>query len=206
MIILTADLATCTGYAYGRPDRMPFVSATRAPKSGEELGVFGAHYFKFFRGLLDHLQAMLEPDEVIHVLFEAPILPPAKWDEKKKRMVNVTTIQTIRRLHSLGVILESVCEMHSAPTIVREASLKTIKRELTGSGNADKADMIVAARRAGVTLPEGPEAADGADAFAIWILGCKHWAPQHYDYWLRKIHGQGGSQERMSAAEARRLL
>lgn len=205
-IFATFDLATQSAVCYGRADTMPVVEVVRAPGAGDNYAEFGAFYWRFFNRILDKLAALLEPDEFILVGFEAPILPRPKWDDKQQKMVMMTNLATTRKLGSLGVMLEAACELHSAHIETRECNVKSAKVQLTGRGDASKLEMVYAARRAGIILPPGDEAKDGADAFAVFVQAVRYWAPQHYEAWLKRIHGQGRGQERMSAAEARRLL
>lgn len=207
MIIIGADLASSTGLCFGRPDTTPTVQVIRAPVTHEDLGKWGAFFVRAFMRLLDQLAERLEPGEGILLNYESPVLIEKKWDKEKMRMVGGNPIVTTRKLQGLGMILETVCEMHPAPTMIYECHLSTIKKTLTGSGKATKEEMVLAARRAGVSLPEGAEAFDAADALGAWVLAIQHHAPEHYDMWLRKIHGgHGAPQLRLSAKEARRLL
>lgn len=205
-ILIGLDLASSTGLCFGRPDTTPAVQVIRAPVTHEDLGKWGAFFVRAFTRLLDQLAERLEPGEGILLNYESPVLIEKKWDKDKMRMVGGNPIVTTRKLQGLGMILETVCEMHPAPTDIYECHLSTIKKTLTGSGKAEKSQMVLAARRAGISLPEGREAFDAADSFGAWVLAIQHHAPQYYDYWLRRIHGQGAGQQRMSAAEARRLL
>lgn len=206
MIIVGADLATQSGLCFGRPDTTPRVIVTRAPITGDNYGPWGAHYWTVFNRLLDQLAEQLGPEETILINYEQPVTIEKRWDKDKQRLVGGNPITTTRKLQFLGPFLETVCELHPAPTQVFECHLSTIKKTLTGSGKADKADMVQAARRAGIELPEGSEAYDAADSFGAWVLAIQYHAPEFFDFWLRRIHGRSLGQERMSAAEARRLL
>lgn len=183
MIIVGLDLATRSGICYGRPDTTPVVQVVRAPVSGDDLGLFGAFYVRFFTGLLDQLCARLEPEEDILVNYEAPVLP----------RTGMTQIATTRKLQSMGVLVEAVCHMQAEARAikidVRECYVASIKKELTGKGQADKGLMVLAARRAGIALPDGDEAFDGADAFGAWLLAIRHQAPAHQSYWDRRLYG-----------------
>lgn len=192
MIILALDLATQSGACYGRPDSTPHATTVRAPVTGDNYGLFGRFYWDFFNATLTQLAARLEPDERILVAYEAPILPTPRFDKKLGKMVGGTQLATTRKLHALGVLLETACEIHPAPIDVREAHVASIKRELAGSGNADKAAMIFVARRAGISLPDGNEAMDAADSFGLWILAIRHHAPEHSAAWDRRIHSGNG--------------
>jgi len=190
MIILGMDLATQTGVCFGRPDTTPTCRVYKAPSTGEDLAAFGAYYWRTFNALLDQLESRLEPGESILVNYESPWLMKASWDPEKKKMVERTNINTTRKLQGLGVLLETVCELHPAPIKVHECNILSVKKELAGKGRAEKADMVIAARRAGIQLPEGSEAYDAADAFGCWLLAIRHKAPQHSPAWDRRINGQ----------------
>ena len=210
MIVLGLDLATSTGACYGRPDTVPEVEVVRAPASGEDYGLFGDFYLTFFERILTDLGQRLEPGETLLVNYEAPILPPPRWDPIKKRVVVLTTVQTTRKLHFLGTLLEAMCRrlarMFGWAIDCRECMIQAIKNELTGKRNATKTDMIFVARRLGVRLPPGPEAGDGADALGAWLLALRHHAPQDARRWDALLYGRSAPQERLSAAEARKLL
>lgn len=190
MIILGLDLATATGYCYGRPNETPVAGTVRAPSTGNDLGAFGAFYWKFFSQTIGRLVGELDPDEHLLVNYEAPILPEKRWDPERKKMTGGTTVETTRKLQSLGVLLETVCEMHAGPIEVCECYISSMKKELTGKGRADKGMMVLAAQRAGIQLPSGDEAFDAADAFAAWRLAVRHKAPEFSPAWDRRVYGQ----------------
>lgn len=194
-IICTFDLATQSGRCYGRPDSTPVADAVRAPVTGDDYGAFGKFYWSVFNQTLDQLQARLEPEERILVAYERPILPMPRLDKKTGRMTGQTSLETTRKLHSLGVLLETVCAIRveqGALIDVREAHVASIKNELAGSGKADKAAMVFVARRAGIALPSGSEAMDAADAFGLFLLAVRMWAPEHSPAWDRRIHSGAG--------------
>lgn len=192
-IFVGADLASSAGLCYGRPNTVPFATAIRAPVSGKDLGLWGGFFWRAFNGLFDQLERRLEPDEGIVVNYESPILPVARWDKTLGKMTGGTNIETTRKLQGLGMILETVIDIrvndHGSKIEVYECNLKTMKRELGGSGSADKASMVFAARKIGIVLPDGPEAMDAADGVAAWLLAVKHKAPEHYEFWLKRLHG-----------------
>lgn len=191
MIIVGADLATASGLCFGRPDQTPVVKALRAPVTGEDYGLFGAYYWRAFRSVLAPLAADLRPGERILVNLEAPILPRPKWNKAEGRMEGQTQLATTRKLHSLGVLLETVCtlmrEDEGVPVDVYECHLTTLKKELAGHGGAAKADMVFVARRAGIVLPPGKDAEDCADGFAAWILAMRLHAREHQPMWDKRI-------------------
>jgi hypothetical protein len=176
------DLATQTGFAYGRPDTTPHCGTVRAPSSGKDLGAFASFYMNYFRNLVYSLQARSVDHEEIIFCYEAPLLP-----EK-------TTIETTRKLHGLGLLLEGIVAEAEDETPgkfkIFECYLGTIKKELAGSGKAEKADMVFAARRAGISLPEGAEAQDAADALGAWLVAIRKCGTRaEQNYWDRRVHG-----------------
>lgn len=192
MIVVGADLATSSGICYGRPDTTPHATAIKAPSSGVDLGAWGAFYWTYFNTLFDQLGERLEPGELILVNYESPILPEKRFDKAQQKMVGGTNIQTTRKLHSLGLMLETVANVRNerGPVLidVRECHLSSIKKELGGSGSSNKDAMVYVARRSGISLPEGEEAKDAADAFGAWLLAIRHHAPRpERDYWDRRI-------------------
>lgn len=210
MLVCGLDLATSTGACYGRPDTVPVIEVVRAPASGEDYGLFGDFYLTFFERLIADLGRQLEPGETLLVNYESPILPPPKWDPVLKRVIVLTKVQTTRKLHFLGTALEAICQRLARRNgwliDCRECQIQAIKNELTGKRNATKTDMIFVARRLGLQLPPGPEAGDGADALGAWLLALRHHAPEQAKIWDARLYGRSAPQERMTAAEARRLL
>lgn len=204
-IIIGLDMASCTGVCYGRPNTIPLAEATRAPVTGKDLGPWGAHFFRYFTALLDRLHERLQPGEEIFLVYESPVFVRDRWDPVQQKMVGQSNIWTTRKLQSLGTILEAACEMHVAPTKVYEVNLKTIKKQLTGSGRAEKGAMVAVARKLGVVLPPGDEAMDAADAVGAFLIGCKAVEPSSFAYWNQRLHS-GGRLETLSAVEARDLF
>lgn len=185
-MILALDLGTSTGAAFGRGDALPTVLSFQMPASGDDVGAFLAH----FRDVLVQLIGRIDPDFVI---FEAPILPQPKasikWVGGKPVAVveNTTNLMTTRKLQGLAGMLEVICRDLELP--VYETHLGTMKKALTGKGNAEKGDMLRQARALGLQLSAGSEAFDEADAFAAWLVGVHHGAREHRDYWDRRIFG-----------------
>lgn len=213
MIILAFDLATRTGWCIGRPQDTPAVGAARPEASGVDYGPFGDFYLTLFDQLLCSALQACRLGEEIMVIYEAPILPRPRLETDartgKVSMKVLTTVQTTRKLGFLGVALESIClrlaRTASCPIIVRECQIQAIKNELAGHTKADKGEMVLAARRAGIMLPTGDDAMDAADAFGAWLIGVRKWAPEHRAAWDRRLFSPGG-QERLSATEARDLF
>lgn len=210
MILVGADLATTTGWCYGRPDETPQAFAVRGPSGGDDYGPYAAFYMDFFENQLQRLAAGCGFGQPIKVCYESPILPQPVYDPEKRRVVARTSIATTRRLHFLGPLLEGVClrtcDRTGVAIEVVECQIQKIKRELAGFSGAAKSDMVFAARRAGIVLPAGEEAKDAADAFGAWITAQREFAPQHTPMWDRRLFAPPQGQERLSAAEARKLF
>lgn len=210
-IYVGGDLASRSGIAYGRADTTPAVEVVQAPVCGDDLGRWGAFWWRYFHGLLTKLCDRLDPGEDILVAYEAPVVIEKTWDAEKGRMVGGNPLVTTRKLQGLGLIFETVChvvaEERGVVIDVRECHLSTIKKALTGNGRADKSALVLVARRCGINLPSGKAAYDGADGFGAWILAVRLHAPrEHADAWDRRIHSGPRGQERLSAREARELL
>ena len=193
MILVGADLATASGLCAGRPDTTPHATAVRGPSCGDDLGIYGYFFWKYFNTYFQALERRLEPGEGIVSLHEAPIMPRPKWDEEKRKLVSMTTIQTTRKLQGLGMIYETVIQYRieelKSPIQAFEANLITLKNELAGHSKAKKSDMILVARRAGIDVGDDEESGDRADGFAAWLLNVRYQAPRKdRDYWDRRVH------------------
>ena len=156
--IIALDLATCTGIAIGEPDEIPVLSHHRLPSTGPDIGRFLDAGDDWFRRLLaKHLPTL--------VVFEAPVLP------------QTTQIATVRKLHGLAGVIEMVC--YRTGVEVAEVHLQSVKKALTGKGNAKKPDMVAACRAYGFD----PKVDDEADAFGAWLLTVRTRYPQCAHAW-----------------------
>lgn len=184
----------------------------KAPASGVDYGEFGEFYEDFFASKLTQACGMAAEGEEILVIYEAPILPHPRLEKDprgKTVMKILTTVATSRKLGFLGVMLETVARRVARnmrrPIEVFECQIQAIKNELAGHTRADKGEMVLAARRAGIALPSGDDAMDAADSFGAWLIAVRKRAPQHRAMWDRRLFSTVG-QERMSAVEARDLF
>ncbi len=185
----------------------------RPPASGVDYGVFGEFYLDFFGAKLSAVCQAAAHGEPVKIAYEAPIVPHPRLERDAKSgkvtMKVLTTVQTTRKLGFLGVALEAAARtcarLYDREIEVRECQIQAIKNELAGHTRADKAEMIYAARRAGIALPTGNDAMDAADSFGVWLIGVRKWAPEHRAMWDRRLFSATG-QERMSATEARDLF
>ncbi len=191
-MIIAFDLATSTGFAIGEGATSPRVGAIRGPSTGDDVGAF-LQYFRDFFGsmIIPEAKAAQAEGRTVYVVFEAPVNPPAKYNPVTRRVEQGTSIMTTRKLQGLAGVLELVCvdlKRAGFPVVVKEAHLQTIKKELTGSGRAEKGDMVLAARNAGIDISPGDEGQDEADAFGCWLLGIRYFAPQHQSRWDRILY------------------
>lgn len=186
-MIVGLDLATSTGFAYGDGSGRPHVAALKMPSTGKDVGTF----LVFFRDFLFNLVERLSRETRVVVVFEAPILPTARKDDPFGAQTN---IMTTRKLQGLAGVVEMVVldlKRMGRDVSCFETHLGTIKKELAGHGRAEKGDMVLAARRAGITLSNGKEGEDEADAFGAWLVGLRYHAPQHLALWDRVL-GRAG--------------
>jgi len=194
-MILGLDLATSTGFAHGGGETLPVVGALRLPSTGDDVGAFLAAFRDWLSPLVVRLESIAAAEgRDLVVIFEAPILPKPRWDPVKRKWAESTNLMTTRKLQSLAGVVELVChDMVEAGrgVVCREAHLQTVKKELTGHGRAEKGDMVLAARRAGIDLSPGDEGQDEADAFGVWLLGIRYHAPEYQATWDRRVHGGG---------------
>lgn len=155
---------------------MPELTSWKMPDTGDDVGTF----LLFHRKKLELLIERIVPTQIV---MEAPILPPAKYDSVKRRVVQFTTLATTRKLQGLAGITEMVAVEKGIP--ICEVGGSTVKKELGGSGKADKADMMAVARKVGLA----PKVHDEADAFGVWIVAVRYFAKKHSPYWDRKLYG-----------------
>ena len=185
-MIVGLDLATSTGFAYGDGFGKPHVGALRMPSTQEDVGTFLVFFRGFLFPLLHRLgEAARDRGETVTVVFEAPLLLNQ----------GETNIATTRKLQGLAGVVEMVVvdlKGIGLPIICREVTLSTVKRELTGNGRAEKGDMMVAARAAGITLSPGKEGEDEADAFGVWIVGIRNFSPEAAARWAHVGRKTGG--------------
>lgn len=133
------------------------------PSTGEEVGPFLSHFDRWLHVKLETVRPDL-------VGFEAPILSGRG-----------THIMTSRKLQGLAGLVEMQCYRHGIE--VQEVGLQTVKRELAGTGRAEKHQMRAAARSFGLTISEGFEGSDEADAFGVWLVAVRCNRPQHAPRW-----------------------
>lgn len=165
--LFTLDLATRTGWASAPPD-VPTTGDVRHgvklfPSTGDDVGAFLDAYDTW-------INDMLTVEKTGLVVFEAPILSSGKMN-----------VSTSRKLMGLAGHTELVCRRRGIPC--REVNISTVKKELAGTGHADKGLMISAARAEGFDVVDD----NAADACGIWKWALNVYTPDHY----KRLFGMG---------------
>ena len=146
-VVLALDLATNTGWAL-RSANGQIVSGTISFRPSRYDGG-GIRYLRF-RSWLDNIAADVGGIGVIH-------------HEEVRRHVSTDAAH----VHGgLLATLTSWCEQHSIP--YQGVPVGTIKRHLTGKGNADKQAVIAAIRERGFSPADDNEA--DAIAILLWAI------------------------------------
>lgn len=153
-VLAAFDLASRrTGVCVGDGRGLPHADTWEFVQARDDLGLMLDQFH-------DRLEALLD-DGVAAVIYEAPVLVSQRDNLLK-----------LRKLYSLGPHLEWVCRTRGIPC--HELTIYDVKYELTGSKQAEKADMVRAARKVGLGLPPGELAEDAADAFGAWLYLLRH--------------------------------
>lgn len=198
-MLLGLDLATTTGWCAGDGSSLPSLGSFTMPKVTHDLGDFADFYFRWLHGKITELQMEADIEtqagtygarsadrKSLIIVFEAPILPGARYDPEKNRMVQQTNIATTRKLQGLAFVTEMVARQRNC--LAEECSLSTVKKEVGGGGKADKADMMAVAKKCGLNPPTH----DAADAFGVWILAMRAYARQYQHAWDKKLYSGRG--------------
>lgn len=197
-IIVGLDVATRCGFCHGDGRVVPTAGHYEGLGAGDDL----APYFRAFRnwlvGMLTEQMRRAEASGTrVVVIFEAPVFPKPFLKTipgRKPQIIQHASIKDRRRLYGLVSIVELVCGDLGISCF--EASVGELKKELAGRGDADKADMVRAARRMGVAiskLPNGDDVHDEADAVAAWKIGIRYYARQHLERWDRALYSSAGA-------------
>ncbi len=151
--ILALDLGTTTGWALSLPDRSVTHGYVSFKPQRFEGG--GMRYLRF-RRWLDELLATTAPSSGVSGL-------DAVYFEEVRRHLGVDAA------HAYGgflATLTSWCEHQKIP--YQGVPVGTIKRHVTGKGNAGKSEMVSAMRSRGYVLADDNEA--DALAVLVWAL------------------------------------
>lgn len=187
-MILALDLATNVGACFGVGVSVPNLTSTRLPSTGEDVGAFLVAHEDWFRGLIAEVQPT-------RVLFEAPVLPRAKFNKFKNRVEGGVSLITSRKLQGLAGMTEVVCTRLGLPC--HEVQPAEAKQALAGKGNAKKWEMVAGARLLGLDpktyIVDGEEASDEADASGVWLHGLISTKPALGEVWAQRLRLARGS-------------
>lgn len=200
MQFLALDLATSTGWCHGDGSSDPSLGTLTLTNTGDDLGPFFDQFFRWLHAKISDLiaEGQLETTEGsfgsrlvrtgdILVTLEAPILPAARFDPKTGRMKATTNPATTRKLQGLAGVVEMVC--HQRNVACEETYIASVKKALAGTGNAAKVDMMAAAQGCGLKPPTH----DAADAFGIWLLQIRTYAPEYRGIWDKRLYRSFGA-------------
>ena len=177
---LALDLATQTGICFGAADtgEIPTLDHFRLPSTGDDVG-------RFLAAFEDHILSLLEKVEPSLIIFEAPVLPRAKYNPVKKKVEGGVSLITTRKLQGLAGELERVAFRQGLECA--EVQPSQVKQAMTGKGNAKKPDMVRACRAFGLDphtyTHNGEDASDEADAFGVWLCALRLRHPTHAGRW-----------------------
>lgn len=172
--VLGLDLAPgLSGWCAGNGESIPTAWAFRLPSVETDLG----EMLEAYSAVLDGLLADFAPELVV---YESPILTP--YDK----------LWSIRRIYSLGGETERLCR--SRGVRYKEVGLQKVKKELAGSTQAKKADMVRCATKLGITLPPTKEEGrqDAADAVGCWLVGLRDLRPAVSSVWDSALYSNRG--------------
>ena len=181
--LLTFDLATCTGWCWGTGATLPTVGhiVLPSPSNGARGPMFLA-FARFLTGKIGELRADGSP---VAVGFEQPILPRPFM--KLGKIVYPTNIQVTLVLQGLAAVAELICE--DLGVECGYVDVTAAKKELAGFGGAAKDDMVYVARKVGLTI----NVHDEADAFAVFLVGLRHYNPAASREFDRLIYSSRGA-------------
>lgn len=172
MSIFAADIATTTGWAFGDAGDKPQHGTFTCPSTGEDLGRYGYAYIQWLTQKLRELRPKL-------LVYESPVLPPAKFDKEKGRVVQGTNIVTLRKLYGLVMATEIVALSEGVPC--EEITAGQWRKEFLGQfyprgGTRDelKRAAIAVCRMQGWE----PNGSDDAEALGIWTVATRTRNPQ----------------------------
>lgn len=148
MNILTLDLATRTGWAYG-----PGSQRLTKPQAFGAVDLNGASTPAKWANLLDWLGAQFQVMRPDLVVFEAP-LPPAAQKHAN----------TARFLWGLCAATEIICYRWSIKCQEQDAS--TVRKRLIGHGRPSKEDIVSWCRARGLVIDDH----NAADAVTLWYF------------------------------------
>jgi hypothetical protein len=157
--VLALDLASVTGFAFGKPGDVPKFGSIRFVSKGASR----AACYRQFRGWMDRVVTKRKPKLIV---YESPAVPSI--------MAGKTNIDTIKVLMGLAENLEEFCYDRVE---LREASVSQVRSHFIGQNLKSKiAKPMVKAKchERGWMC----ETTDESDACALWDYQCCWLAPE----------------------------
>lgn len=185
--VIALDLATCTGWVIGDGSGIPAHGYLDLPPPVD--GDRGPMFSALRSFLIREIEQLQAKGFQVAVAFEQPILPKAfiKWVNGRPMIIYPTTIETTLLLQGLAAIAEQVA--HELGCECGHVDVSTVKKELTGSGKAEKPDMVAVARKCGLTI----ERHDTADALGVFVAALRLLKSPWSRHWDQRIwQGRGG--------------
>lgn len=162
MTILSLDLASTSGWAYGPVGERPIYGSLRFAPVGAERAAY-------FRCLREWLHLFGQTNKIEIVVFEAPI--PASF------LKGHTNMNTMMLLYGLANHVEEY--FYKSGITVFEADVADIRRHFLGSGRPYKrAEAKRAVIRKCQALDWWPQDENAADALACWHYQCSLLKPE----------------------------
>lgn len=162
--VLALDLGNNTGWALLHRDGRISYGSERMKLSQKE--AVGKRYYRFKRFLIE-VKSSGNPD---HVIYEDVPFIGSRFDKKTNASVQVGS-RSAQNWAGYEAILTYWCEHHQIP--YHRVHVATLKKTLTGSGRAEKKQMIAAVREQGFAPPDD----NAADALAALIFFQRMIAP-----------------------------
>lgn len=157
--ILSLDVATRMGWAFGSPGEYPRSGSVRLAPPGSSNGTIG-------RGMLRWLTDFITVSQPSMIYYEVPLDP--------RHMGRKTTFATARILLGLPFLVETIAEARGIFKL-REAGVQDVRKHFCGTARpADKKQAVLARCR---QLGWKPEDDNAADALALWDFACAIEAP-----------------------------
>lgn len=155
--ILALDIATSTGWAYGRPGETPrYGSQSWAAKAGETAaddGTVGAAATRW-------LHSFMTIDKPDLLIYEAPLGAGGRSSKGSSE-------RTTRRLLGLTFLIETVGVLKGVPSsMICEANVQTVRKHFVGQARPADGKAAVMARCR--QLGWAPRTHDEGDALALW--------------------------------------
>lgn len=157
--ILALDIATCTGFAFGKPGQTPRSGSIRLAKTGASNGEIG-------QGMLTWLVDFITVNKPDMIYYEVPLDP--------RHMGKSTTFKTARILLGLPFLVETIAQARGIFKM-REAGVQDVRKFFVGQARpANKKEAVKArCRQLGWSAVDD----NAADALGLWAFACAIEAP-----------------------------